>query len=231
MAPFSKSAKNNRNVFLSLLLILVATFFAFSPVFQNDFLKTWDDNRYIIDNPLIQSLGFSNIAQMFSMVYDGHYHPLTLLSLAIDFQIDGLNPVVFHTTNLLLHLGNTLLVFWFVFLLFDRKNLSMAVVSALLFGISTMAVESVAWASERKNLLYALFYFVSLISYLKYLKTDKLKFLFLSVFLFLLSLLSKAMALPLVATLFAIDLFFGRKPLSWKTILEKLPYLLLAIIF
>jgi tetratricopeptide (TPR) repeat protein len=209
----------------------VATFFVYFPVFQNGFLKTWDDNRYIINNPIIQNLGFSNIVQMFSMYYDGHYHPLTLLSLAIDYQVDGLDPVVFHTTNLLLHIGNTLLVFWFVFLLFDRKNLSMAVISALLFGISTMAVESVVWASERKNLLYAFFFFASLVAYLKYLKTENTKYFLFSIFLFLMSLLSKAMALPLVATLIAIDYFYGRKLLSKKTILEKLPFLLLALAF
>jgi tetratricopeptide (TPR) repeat protein len=209
----------------------MATFFIYFPIFQNDFLKTWDDNRYIIDNPIIQNLGFVNIGKMFSTYYDGHYHPLTLLSLAIDYQIDGLDPVIFHTTNLILHLGNTLLVFWFVFLLFDKKKLSIAVVTALLFGISTMGVESVAWASERKNLLYAFFFFASLFSYLKYLRLESTKYFIISIFLFLLSLLSKAMALPLVATLLAIDYFYGRKLLSKKVILEKLPFLILAIAF
>ncbi len=94
-----------------------------------------------------------------------------------------------------------------------------------------MHVESVAWASERKNLLFATFFLLSLIAYLRYLKTDRTWIYFVALALFVCSLLSKVMAIPLSITLFLIDYFLNRNLLSRKVWLEKIPFLLVAIIF
>jgi len=225
------TGKFNKNLFGWLLLILVLTTAVYLPLLQNDFLKTWDDNRYILDNPHIKALNFDQLIAFFTMYFDGHYHPLTLLSLAVDYQIDGLNPTVFHMSNLLLHLMNTILVFWFVYLLLRKRSLVVPLVTALLFGISTMHVESVAWATERKNVLFAFFYLISLITYVYYLNNKKSIFLLGSMVLFLMSLLSKAMALPLCFVILAIDYFYGRNPLNKKVWLEKVPFFFLAIAF
>lgn len=211
--------------------ILLLVFLVYLPLHQNGFLVSWDDNRYIIDNPYITSLSLESITQSFVIFYDGHYHPLTLISLAFDYNLYELNPIGYHITNLILHLINTFLVFWFVFLLFEKKNRTIPLVTALLFGISTMNVESVAWASERKNLLFATFYLLSLILYIRYIKTERVSIYFVALALFVCSLLSKAMAIPLVITLFLVDYFFSRSLLSRKIILEKLPFLLTAIVF
>ena len=72
---------------LWLLLVLVLTFLAYLPILNNKFLKTWDDNRYVIENKYIQHLSPASIGKMFTIYYDGHYHPLTLISLAIDFAV------------------------------------------------------------------------------------------------------------------------------------------------
>jgi len=233
MSDSSKRIPELRKIKTSglLVLVLVVTFLVYLPLFNNDFLMTWDDDRYIIENPHIKELSFTKTFDLFGLYYDGHYHPLTLLSLAIDYQVDELNPKVFHTTNLIFHLANTLLVFWLVFLLVKRKSLVVPFVTSMLFGISTMHVESVAWGAERKNVLYAFFFLASLISYIHYLNNRKLLPLIISIFLFGLSLFSKAMALPLCFTLLAVDYFFDRKLLSKKALLEKAPYFALAILF
>ncbi|MCD4682766.1 MAG: tetratricopeptide repeat protein [Bacteroidales bacterium] len=214
-----------------LAFILLITFLVYWPVLQNDFLKTWDDDRYILENPHIQKLNPTTIGKMFTIYYDGHYHPLTLFSLAIDYQIGSLSPQTYHTSNLILHLINTLLVFWFIFLLFKKKNTVIPLVSALLFGICTMHVETVAWASERKNLLYAFFFFVSIIAYLYYIEKNKKWLYVLSILLFLFSILSKVMAISLFVTFVLVDFYYDRKLLSRKVIVEKIPFFILAVLF
>lgn len=216
---------------LWILCILIFILLVYLPLHQNNFLISWDDNRYVLDNPHIKALNSNSIIQTFSIFYDGHYHPLTLLSLAVDYQLSGLNPRGYHVTNLVLHLINTFLVFWLVFLLFEKRDRTIPLVTALLFGISTMHVESVAWASERKNLLFATFFLLSLIAYLRYLKTDRTWIYFVTLALFVCSLLSKVMAIPLSITLFLVDYFLNRNLLSRKVWLEKIPFLLVAIIF
>ncbi|MCD4729781.1 MAG: hypothetical protein K8R74_04210, partial [Bacteroidales bacterium] len=211
--------------------ILILILLVYLPLHQNGFLISWDDNRYIIDNPHIKDLNLNSITQSFTIFYDGHYHPLTLISLAIDYHLYDLNPMGYHVTNLILHLINTFLVFWLVFLLFEKKDRIIPLVTALLFGISTMHVESIAWASERKNLLYATFFLLSLIAYLRYLKTNRTWFYLFALGLFVCSLLSKVMAIPLSITLFLVDYFLNRNLLSRKVWLEKIPFLLVAIIF
>lgn len=222
---------NLRKLLPWVLLILVLTFVAYLPVLQNDFLKTWDDDRYIIDNPHIKDLDAKSFADLFSLYYDGHYHPLTLVSLAIDYKIGELSPRTYHTTNIILHLINTLLVFGFIHLLFRRKQPNIALLTALLFGIATLNVESVAWASERKNLLYTLFFFASIISYVIYVQKSKNLYFLLAIAFFIFSALSKAMAVSLCVTLIAIDYFYDRNLLSRKVILEKIPFFIVAFIF
>ena len=216
---------------LWLILILLLTVLVYFPLFQNGFLMTWDDNRYILENPYIQNLEFENVKSLFTVYFDGHYHPLTLLSLALDYKIGGFNPKVFHTTNLLLHLFNTLLVFWFVHLLLKKEKRNIALFTALLFGIGTIHVESVAWATERKNVLYAFFYLLSLVIYLRFLSNRQWSTFLLVLLLFVLALLSKSMALPLVFSLIAIDYFHKRRWYGKKELLEKVPFLVLAILF
>ncbi|MBN1340982.1 MAG: tetratricopeptide repeat protein [Bacteroidales bacterium] len=205
------------------------TFLVYIPLFRNNFISSWDDDRYILNNPHIMSLDAGAISGMFSTYYDGHYHPLTLVSLAFDFAIAGKDPVIFHFHNLLLHLINTLLVFFLVKRLSKSSRNIIPGVAALLFGISAMHVESVAWAAERKNLLFSAFFFGSLLLYLKYISSHKLNLYVASLALFLLSLLSKASALTLAPTVLLIDYFAGRNLLSRKVMAEKAPFFLLAI--
>lgn len=215
-----------------LFVILAVTFIVYIPSLQNDLLKTWDDQAYVTHNDLVKSLTPGGISRIFREdrgLY-ANYHPLTTLSLAINYSMSGTSTLGYHLTNLLLHLLNTFLVFLFIFMLPGRKVI-VATIAAILFGIHPMHVESVAWVSERKDVLYTLFFMASLIAYLYYLKRDyDLKFYLLALFLFTCSLLSKAMAAPLPLVLFLIDYITARK---WniKVLLEKIPFFLFSIGF
>ncbi|MEA3494936.1 MAG: tetratricopeptide repeat protein [Bacteroidota bacterium] len=228
-----KYIENKNKLSIQQMLIIVVAFIvtiiAFSPSVKNG-ITNFDDSAYVTENPLIQELSFENIKTIFSESYYGGYYPLTILSFGLDLKFGKKNPVkTLHLINLLLHLANTLLVFWLLFLLL--KNFNIAIIAAALFGVHTMHVESVAWISERKDVLYAFFFLLSLIFYTKYINEKKQKFYFWALALFLFSILSKTMAASLAVTIVAIDYFFDRKILSKKVLIEKIPFLLIAIAF
>lgn len=225
--------KRNHILLWSAIIILITTA-AYFPAFQNG-ITNWDDDSYITNNPTLKEISAENIKQIFSEYYMGNYHPLVMFSLSLDYQIGGENADgeihawIYHFTNILLHILNTLLVLWLVYLLLGRFDIAVAV--ALLFGVHTLHVESVAWISERKDVLYALFFISSLISYIYYINKKDIKFYTISLLLFVLSLLSKGQAVSLAVTLLAIDYLFNRKLLDKKVIAEKTPYFILALIF
>ena len=223
---------------LLLILALLITFFTYLPSLKNEF-TTWDDNSYVINNPLVKQLNKNSIKEIFASenlkyrYWMGNYHPLTILSLAINYNTLQKNdkPVawVFIFTNILLHIINTFLVFLLILNL-SQKNW-LAFVVALLFGIHTLHVESVSWISERKDVLYTMFYLWALLLYIRYVKKQKLHLYFLSIIVFLLSLLSKGQAVSLSLTIILIDIFYRRKLLSYTVIIEKIPFFTLSLIF
>ena len=158
----------------------------------------------------------------------GNYHPLTMLSYSIEYQLFGLNPFYYHLDNLILHLLVCILIYILTYQLVSSWFI--AFFTAIVFGIHPMHVESVAWISERKDLLYAFFYFFSLVVYMKYRDSLKIKWLLFSSLLFVLSLLSKGMALTLPIAMLLIDHFQNRGDLK-KAIAEKIPLLALSILF
>lgn len=206
------------------LLILIAYF----PSLRNAFTN-WDDNLYIYDNPAIRTLSLASIKVFFTEFFMGNYHPWTMLSIAVDYAVGGNNAFVHHAHSLFFHISTSLLVF--VFLKKLTNNLLLSLVPALLFGIHPMHVESVAWASERKNVLYAFYFMISMLSYLYFLKEGKRIFYLLSILAFVFSLLSKGLAVSLAPSLLLIDYFLGRKLISKKVLLEKIPFFLLALLF
>ena len=208
---------------LGLILILIISFIVYLPALNAGFV--WDDVNYIERNPQIRSI---NLEQIFSGYVMGNYHPFTMLTLSIEYQLFGLNPTGYHIVNLLLHLGNVALVFYAIFLL--SKKSTAALVAALLFGIHPLHVESVAWVSELKDLLYTFFFLGAYVCYLKYLKNFERKYYFLTILLFSFSLLSKAMAASFPVLLLLTDYFMRRK-LTFKVWLEKVPLFLLAVLF
>jgi protein O-mannosyl-transferase len=188
-------------------------------------LLDWDDDGYITNVPDIHSF---NLSHFFTSFYLGNYHPLTCLSWALDYSLWKLNGTGYHLTNLLFHTFNIVLVYLLIRELFDRKDLALAV--AALFAFHPMHVESIAWVSERKDVLYAFFFLAALLSYLKFLKSGKTGFYFATLLLFILALLSKSAALVFPLILLLTDYFRGIR-FNTRNILLKLPFFALSLLF
>jgi tetratricopeptide (TPR) repeat protein len=217
---------------LSLPIILLVTFLVFSPTLQNDFTN-WDDRHYIQDNDYIKSLNTESIVQLFKAetIVSSNYHPLTLLTLSINYHFSELNAQPYILTNIILHILSVLLVFYFIFLLSKRKWWVSALV-ATLFAIHPMHVESVAWIAERKDVLYAFFFSGALITYLKYQNKRNYLYYGLTLLLFFLSILSKSAAAPFPFVLLLLDFYRGNFPSKQhklRLLLEKIPFLAIAI--
>ena len=224
----SPKESNRQSSVIYILLLVLITYLCFSNALSNGFTN-WDDNKYITNNPLIKSLSFDNIKNMFSTYVVGNYHPFAILSLAIDYHFYKLDPTGFHTTSILLHILNVVLVFLFIKQLSGKAII--AFITSLLFGIHPMHVESVAWIAERKDVLYVLFYISSLYFYVIYRKLSDKKplFYFLTFILFIFSLLSKGQAVTLPLVLLLID-YFTKQKISKKIILEKIPFFIVSFI-
>jgi 4-amino-4-deoxy-L-arabinose transferase-like glycosyltransferase len=212
----------------SILLISLVTVISFSPVFFNGFVE-WDDWHYITHNALIKSLSFNNFWIWFTRPLRGLYQPLIQFSFALNYAIDGLNPTIFHTTNLLIHTANSVLVFYFIMKL--SKNRFVAILSAILFAVHPLHVESVAWATERKDTLYAFFFLAGLIYYQRYTRENTQKLYNLTFLMLGLSLLSKGSAVVFPVVLVLIDFVQKRKWYSQKILLEKAPFFILAVFY
>jgi protein O-mannosyl-transferase len=211
-----------------LVMIVVLILIAYSPLFKASFTN-WDDPKYIDENPLIMNFGWESIKQIFSGFMMGHYHPLTILSIAFDHLIFRNNAAGYHFTNLLLHIFNSILVFLLLGKLQSDKKIT--IISSLLFAVHPMHVESVAWISERKDVLFAFFFLLSAYIYFSYLDGKKIKWYLLSFFIFLLACLSKSAAITLPFCLLMIDYLMGRSLKDPKIYMEKIPFLVLSVVF
>ncbi len=235
---------NSKAISLALgLIAAVITAVVYLPSLKNDFTN-WDDPAYVLENADIRDFNLETLKFFLNRnnPVSLNYHPLTMISLAFDYHraakgklasaqnlYPGYEAKYYHQTNYLIHILNTLLVFWLIWFL-AKKRIWIAFLTALLFGIHPMHVESVAWISERKDVLYTFFYLAALLSYYQYNSRQKSIWLLISFLLFIPSLLSKAVAVSLPVMLILFDIFQGRKP-SAKVFLEKLPFLGLSIVF
>ena len=204
-----------------LALILLWTVLVFWPALGHDFVN-WGDDRYLLDNPHAQALTWENLTAIATTPVLRMYTPLPILSLAVEHHFAGTRPFLYHLDNLLLHLLVVTLVFFFA----RRLGLSVpaAALSALLFAIHPSRVESVAWVSQRKDVLCGVFFMGALIKYLDYLDRHRWYDYLVVVTLTALAVLSKPMALTLPMALWVCDWYRGRR-ISARILLDKLPLL------
>jgi len=198
---------DNSGLFILLLLgalLGILTWFAFEPGLKNKFVD-WDDLKYITENGCIQLKGKELVNNLFfgeCKYVMGNYHPLTVLTYAWNFQSGKFDPEVYHRTNLILHVINTLLLLLAVYKMSSGK-LFTAGFAAALFALHPLHVESVIWAAERKDVLYTFFLLLALLAWL-YLENSNSTFRTVLVsILFILSCLAKGMAVvfPLILIL------------------------------
>lgn len=223
-----------------LALILVASFIVFSPSLKNSHVN-WDDDRNYYENELITELNsenfWANTKEIFKTPVIGNYNPLSIWTFAIEKSMWGLNetkwgqPSLFywHLDNILLHLA----CIFFVFLICHQLKLPFAVqlLVTVLFAVHPMRVESVSWLTERKDVLFGVFYLAAMHAYLLYIQRGKKKKYIIWLWVcFILSLFSKIQAVILPISLILIDYWFDGK-LIWKKMISKLPYFLASFVF
>ncbi|MBI4946647.1 MAG: tetratricopeptide repeat protein [Bacteroidetes bacterium] len=242
--------KQKQWLVLAVLAVLaVITFAVFYPSLKCEFTN-WDDGTYVTENPMIWKLDGKAIKEIFSVPVSLNYHPLTMLSLALDYKLDKLNPYYYHLNNVLIHILNTLLIFVFIRMFmegYNRKLVSekfrpnpfnVALIVSVLFAIHPMRVESVTWVAERKDVLYMFFFLLSLIAYIypdpkgrKGLTPFRAGATFV---FFICSCLSKGMGVVLPVVLVLIDWFYGEgktvKQIS-QSIIKKTHFFIAALVF
>src|SRR5258708_2428820 len=145
------------------LLLAATTFGVFWPVTHHQFTN-FDDDNYITDNPHVTAgLSRAGVGWAFRAFHASNWHPLTWMSHMLDVQLFGLNPAGHHATNLLFHIANSILLFFVLRRMTGRQWPSAAV--AALFALHPLHVESVAWVSERKDVLSGFFFMLTLWAY------------------------------------------------------------------
>lgn len=230
------------------IFLVSVTFGIYYQASDHDFIN-FDDPSYIINNPHVNTgLNIINITWAFTSIHASNWHPVTWLSHMLDIEFFGLDPKGHHIVNVIFHLINTLLLY---FLLFGttKSHWKSSLVAAL-FALHPLHVESVAWIAERKDVLSAFFFFITLILYDLYVKSPSLGRYILALITFSFGLMSK----PMLVTLPFILLLFDYWPLQrlsflkinqyihpttenknnnkflLKIIMEKLPFLALSAI-
>lgn len=223
------------------LILAIGTAVCFWQVRNFDFVN-YDDNLYVYENPhVLTGLTFDNIIWAFTTNHSANWHPLTWLSLMLDCQLFGANPGWIHLVNVFLHIANTLLLF--AVLKKMTGSLWPSAFVAAAFALHPMHIQSVAWISERKDVLSTLFFMLTLLAYCRYAKQRSKGGYFLAMLTFAFGLMTKPMLITLPFLLLLFDYWplgrFGAiKKKKTDTpqksfgflVLEKLPFFVLAVV-
>jgi len=225
-------------------LVAFTVFACFASTLNHEFV-TWDDPGTIVENVHYRGLGSDHLGWMFTTFHMGHYQPLSWVTFALDYSLWGMDPTGYHLTNVLLHVLNALLFYWLARRLLrlahgastDATAVAvMAATAALLFAIHPLRVESVAWVSERRDVLSGSFFIATILAYLRmqaaaHASTARRHWFVLSVAFLMASLLSKAWGMTLPFVLLALDFYplrrFDRETVK-ALLVEKLPWLIPA---
>ena len=201
---------------------------AYAPVVRYGLVE-YDDQEYVADNPQVRAgLTLRGIRWAFTTGHMANWHPLTWLSHMLDVQLFGENAGAYHAVNLLFHVLNTLLLFWILRRM--TGSLARSAIVAALFAVHPMHVESVAWVSERKDVLSTFFWLLTTWAYASYVALPRWRSYALVVACFALGLMAKPMLVTLPCALLLLDLWPLRRPLRFGLVREKLPLLALAVV-
>ncbi len=209
-----------------LCLYTVIGLLLYGTALRGQFL-VWDDRYLIRDNPMVQQMSPLTIRQAFTTFDPELYIPVTFVSYQMDALIGGQSPMIYHTTNLVLHIANAVLAFLLLTLL--RRSRLAALLCGLLFLVHPINVEAVAWASARKDVLSAFFALASICLYIRYCERKTWHEYVASVVLFALALLAKVPVLVLPAVLLIIDLI-RKRPMGRQALVDKIPYAVLSVV-
>jgi protein O-mannosyl-transferase len=216
----------------AVLALIAINVIVYGAVAHHDFVA-WDDGDYVSSNPNVtHGLTWQSVQWAFTTGWAANWHPLTWLSHMLDVQLYGVNAGPHLVTNLLLHIANTLLLFGFLYWMTGALGRSAFV--AGLFATHPLHVESVAWVSERKDVLSTLFWMLTLWAYMAYLHEPRRSRYGTVVILFALGLMAKPMLVTLPFVLLLLDYWpfnrfsLGNWPEIWPLVREKLPLIVIA---
>jgi len=226
-----------KTVFVCIALVAL-TVLTFLPVLRAEFVE-FDDDLYVTANRHVQQgLSGESVKWAFTTLHAAFWHPLTWLSLMLDYELFGSGPAGFHATNLLLHVISTLLLFG---LLYDAtRALWRSAITAALFAVHPLHVESVAWVAERKDVLSTLFWFLCTWTYVRYARRPRPGAYLSCLAIFVLGLMAKPMLVSLPIIMLLLDVWpldrLPPPPLNlrslaargWSLVVEKIPFFLLA---
>jgi protein O-mannosyl-transferase len=233
---FTAFSKNPRWFAVICAVLAIGTLAVFWPITRHDFVN-FDDPSYITENPNVRAgLTWHGLAWAFQIGYAAYWQPLTWISHMIDCQLFGLNPAGHHLVNILFHTANVLLLFLLL------KNLTGAMwrsaLVAAFFAWHPLRVESVAWATERKDVLSGFFWMLTLLAYARFANLSKVqspkskKFYALALIFFACGLMSKSMVVTLPFVLLLLDFWpiqrFNDSTIQ-RLLVEKIPFFALAI--
>jgi len=224
---------------LRIVSLVVVSVLAYMDIIGHDFLYEWDDQWVVINEYTDAGLTAGNIWHVLTEFYSGQYAPFNEIPYLFLHELFGYSPAAFHTMSILWHTANVVLLFFFVkellFLMFPesvkRRNENVAFLAALLWAVHPVTVESVAWVSASKILVYTFFYLLALLLYLKYISKPTLLVYLGLLALFTASFFGKEQAVVLPLAFLLIDYAVKRGDGLRYLCLEKLPFLILAVFF
>jgi hypothetical protein len=184
-------------------VLIAAVIVAYEPVRHNDFVN-YDDNVYVTKNPSVNGgITRDSVIWAFTKSRTANWHPLTWLSHMLDCEIYGLNPLGHHITNVLIHIANSLLLFYVLRKMTGAIWRSAFVAAA--FALHPIHVESVAWVAERKDMLSGLFWMLTMLAYVRYAERPNIQRYLLVLLAFVMGLMSKPMVVTLPFVLMMLD--------------------------
>lgn len=244
---------DRRSSVLYACMLAAMSIIAFWPSYSGGFLG-WDDQQIIVNNPGYRGLSPENMKWMFTSTLMGHYQPLTWISYAVDHALWGMNPLGYRLSNAVIHALNAILVF----LLGQRlqqaaarspvatRGMAVAAfIGAALWAVHPLRVESVAWVTERRDVLSTLFMLLAMLAYLRSVRPEESEIRFkrwyvLAIAMLALSLLSKAWGMTFFVLLIAVDWYPLRRlpenPLRFlaggpvRVLLQKAPFFILGVL-
>ena len=227
-----------KNKYFYPAVLVVATVIVYWPILFNQFLMAWDDQWVCINEYTDAGFSSENLWYILTEFYHGQYAPVNELYYLTIHEIFGYNPFWFHLGSMLLHIANVILVWLFIGKILERgSNLGttaqkrIAFFTALLFAVHPFNTEAVAWISASKILLYAFFYLLALLAYLKYTESLKRHYYLLTLSLYIVSFGAKEQAVVFVFALLLIDWWILKRKMTKEVWLEKMPFFLLALFF
>ena len=233
--PKSKGLSPKWLIYLGVAAIVLATLIAYLPAIRGGFI--WVDDSYVHKNPVLESpSGLVKIwalrvvskadGKRYISGYTEQYYPMIFTSFWLESRVWGnQNPTGFHVVNVLLHIANALLV-WVIC---RRLGFGWAYLAAVIYALHPVAVESVAWITERKNTLSGLFYLLSVLWYLRFDKTGRKVFYFASLGGFILALFSKTATCTLPAILLLL-LWMRHRRIPWADVLRMIPFFIVGAV-